>query len=102
MENRELPISFDESGSRVEHHRCDYTVRFICYDCRWTLDDCPFFLVTWQLLEELPPCSGSIGRQDCRHNFCFVVTWQLHLCYVSVGRHACQPISFFATRACRC
>ena len=74
MENRELPISFDESGSKVEHQRCDYTVRFICYDCRWTLDDCPFFLVTWQLLEELPPCSGSIGRHDCRHNFCFVVT----------------------------
>ena len=43
MENREPPISFDESGSRVEHQRCDYTVRFICYDCRWTLDDCPFF-----------------------------------------------------------
>ena len=26
IENRELPISFDESGSRVEHQRCDYTV----------------------------------------------------------------------------
>ena len=82
MENRELPISFDESGRRVEHQRCSRQVRTIIL-CDVSQED-----------TEVPSCSGrdSAGSGSVQGKLSLVIH---RLEYVVISLIRCLQTTSF-------